>query len=325
MFAVNAWRNDFLEVPGHYGRHRFWRNTSVSQLRPGETKVVPVPGLLGHEWDEDVDNGFRPPGLMHLSSTTVDDVQYLMDEGATFDTGTATHHLTLYRLLAGFGSVFAGWICWSPSHATLLLSLVVVVVVVVVVLGAAAAVVFLCGAVIVGLLDSPVVKANRRVEPWSSGLVPLLDFSCCFFVVACFVVICGCCCFCCFDSDFILSPKCIEGTVQWTWGLDGHLVAASLIFYLCAICFWFVLSVLIVVVVVLLLFFLLLLLFIFIFCFSYLIFILLILSPRCIKCHHVVVLVVVIFMFFCIKGHHDGAPGGLQLSRAASCCCCCCC
>jgi hypothetical protein len=60
-------------------------------------KVTLVKGLLGHEWDEDMDNGYRPAGLMHLSSTTVDNVQYLMDEGATFDTATATHHLTMYR------------------------------------------------------------------------------------------------------------------------------------------------------------------------------------------------------------------------------------
>jgi hypothetical protein len=25
--------------------------------------VVLLRGILGHEWDEDVDNGFRPPGL----------------------------------------------------------------------------------------------------------------------------------------------------------------------------------------------------------------------------------------------------------------------
>ena len=75
--------------------------------------AVLVQGLLGHEWDEDIDNGFRPPGLMHLSSTTVDNVQYIMDEGATYDTGSATHHLTLYRHVGG-ALVFGGGTCqWS--------------------------------------------------------------------------------------------------------------------------------------------------------------------------------------------------------------------
>ena len=31
--------------------------------------------LLGHEWDEDLDNGFRPEGLVRLSETHVDNVQ----------------------------------------------------------------------------------------------------------------------------------------------------------------------------------------------------------------------------------------------------------
>ena len=49
---------------------------------------VLYPGLLGHEWDDDVDNGWRPPSLQTLSETTVDNVQALRDYGAVFDTGT---------------------------------------------------------------------------------------------------------------------------------------------------------------------------------------------------------------------------------------------
>jgi len=114
IFTVNAWRNDFLEVPSDFGLLRFWRNTSLATLPAGSTHLVPVPGLLGHEWDEDVDNGFRPAGLIRLSETTVDNVQYLQDEGATFDTGTATHHLTLYRHPESGALVFgAGTVQWS--------------------------------------------------------------------------------------------------------------------------------------------------------------------------------------------------------------------
>ena len=54
-------------------------------------------GLLGHEWDEDIDNGHRPEGLMRLSATTVHNVQIIVNHGSVFDTGTCTHHLVLYH------------------------------------------------------------------------------------------------------------------------------------------------------------------------------------------------------------------------------------
>ncbi len=96
IFTVNAWRNDPLIVPAKYANLRFWRNTEIAKLKPGERAVLPK-GLLGHEWDEDIDNGFRPPGLFHLSETTIDNVPYIQDNGTVYDSGTATHHLTLYR------------------------------------------------------------------------------------------------------------------------------------------------------------------------------------------------------------------------------------
>ena len=114
IYTVNAWRNDPLLVPIHYGAHRFWRHTIVaaraaeaaakiraqqsqrsdggdasSDVSVGEVEVeidgeeagdgvvALVQGILGHEWDEDVDNGFRPPGLQRLSKTVVDNVQYI--------------------------------------------------------------------------------------------------------------------------------------------------------------------------------------------------------------------------------------------------------
>src|SRR6185437_5057707 len=52
---------------------------------------------LGYEWDEDVDNGFRPAGLTELSSTTLDNVEKVIDFGGRVGPGTATHSLTLYR------------------------------------------------------------------------------------------------------------------------------------------------------------------------------------------------------------------------------------
>ena len=113
IFTVNAWRNDPLIVPAEYANLRFWRNTGVARLKPGERAVL-LKGLLGHEWDEDIDNGFRPPGLFRLSETTIDNVMYIQDHGSVYDSGTATHHLTLYRhesgaLVFGAGTVQWGW------------------------------------------------------------------------------------------------------------------------------------------------------------------------------------------------------------------------
>lgn len=113
IFTVNAWRNDPLVVPADYARLRFWRNTAVANLQPGERAVL-LKGLLGHEWDEDIDNGFRPAGLFRLSETTIDNVPYIQDHGTVYDSGTATHHLTLYRhasgaLIFGAGTIQWGW------------------------------------------------------------------------------------------------------------------------------------------------------------------------------------------------------------------------
>ena len=62
IFTVNAWRNDPLIVPARFAELRFWRNTEVAQLKPGQQAVLGY-GILGHEWNEDLDNGFRPAGL----------------------------------------------------------------------------------------------------------------------------------------------------------------------------------------------------------------------------------------------------------------------
>ena len=53
------------------GKMRFWRNTSVANLT-GSQRATLGDYVLGYEWNEDIDNGFRPAGLFHLSTTTVD-------------------------------------------------------------------------------------------------------------------------------------------------------------------------------------------------------------------------------------------------------------
>lgn len=113
IFTVNANQQDSLIVPAKFGKLRFWRNTEVATLKDGE-QVVLGNGILGHEWDEDLDNGFRPAGLIRMSETTVDGVPYAQDDGSVFDAGSATHALTLYRapsgaLVFGGGTVQYSW------------------------------------------------------------------------------------------------------------------------------------------------------------------------------------------------------------------------
>jgi hypothetical protein len=112
LFTVNSYREDALTVPAEYGGLRFWRDTSVAALAPGEEAVFPA-GVLGYEWDEDVDNGHRPAGLFHLSSTTVDVDRKIQDHGAQYAPGRATHHLTLYKHSSGALVFGAGTIQWS--------------------------------------------------------------------------------------------------------------------------------------------------------------------------------------------------------------------
>ncbi|MCP3389230.1 DUF4082 domain-containing protein [Bradyrhizobium sp. CCGB12] len=98
---------------------RFWRNTSIADLQPGQTASLNT-NYLGYEWDTAPDNGFDPAGLVRLSSTTVDVSTYLLDYGSTVGPGTATHNLTLYRapsgaLVFGAGTVYWPW-ALSANH-----------------------------------------------------------------------------------------------------------------------------------------------------------------------------------------------------------------
>jgi hypothetical protein len=111
LFTVDAYRADPMTVPYEFSRFRFWRNTSVASLGPGEVATFAA-GILGHEWDEDPDNGFRPAGLFDMSSTTLSVDKHLIDAGNTYVHGTGTHHLTLYRASSGafvFGAGTAQW------------------------------------------------------------------------------------------------------------------------------------------------------------------------------------------------------------------------
>jgi hypothetical protein len=114
QFEVNSGTSD-ITVPSQYSKLRLWRNTAVAGLEPGQTlTLAPGTGTLGYEWDEDVDNGFRPAGEFDLSSTTVSGVQAFIDYASSLSSNsTATHHLTVYRASSGALVFGAGTVQWS--------------------------------------------------------------------------------------------------------------------------------------------------------------------------------------------------------------------
>src|SRR6267142_3354546 len=119
LFGVNETRNDPIIVPQADGRMRFWRNTSIATLGPGQVATLPA-GVLGYEWDVDTDNGFRPAGLIPLSTTTLAVPECILytgnvtsNDGYAIGSCTATHQLTLYRASSGALVFGAGTGQWS--------------------------------------------------------------------------------------------------------------------------------------------------------------------------------------------------------------------
>lgn len=117
LFRVNGPGNDntnlAIKVPAADGKMRFWRNTAVGAQSSGQTWTLPA-GTLGYEWDTEEDNGFRPAGLIDLSTATYAlTTDYLLDYGGIYGAGTATHHLSLYRASSGALVFGAGTVQWS--------------------------------------------------------------------------------------------------------------------------------------------------------------------------------------------------------------------
>jgi len=99
LFRMNA-ANSPVMVPSTYAKFRFWRNTSVASITSGSATLAP--GSVGAEFDDDEDNGFRPAGLIRMSSTSVtDSSNYLLDYGVTYGAGTAISALVMYRAPSG--------------------------------------------------------------------------------------------------------------------------------------------------------------------------------------------------------------------------------
>ncbi|MCI4677062.1 DUF4082 domain-containing protein [Rhodoblastus acidophilus] len=114
VFSVDSERFDTLTIPYGMTQLRIWDNTAVANTQPGGTASL-QPGILGYEWDSSPDNGFRPGGLVSLSSTTLQVSTLLLDYGNTTGNGTATHNLVEFRdpvsgaLVFSTGTVFWSW------------------------------------------------------------------------------------------------------------------------------------------------------------------------------------------------------------------------
>ena len=112
IFTVDCCAS-LMTVPEADGRMRLWRDTDLATTAiSDDDRNLPF-GVLGYEWDEDLDNGARPAGIVHMSTTTLDVPERVVDYGNNFPPGRATHHLTLYRkgnaLVFGAGTVQWAW------------------------------------------------------------------------------------------------------------------------------------------------------------------------------------------------------------------------
>jgi hypothetical protein len=114
VFSVDSDRFDTITIPYGETQLRIWRNTSVANTAVGGTASL-TPGLLGYEWDSSPDNGYRPAGLVDVSSTTLQVSTKLLDYGNTTGNGTATNNIVEFRdpvsgaLIFSTGTVFWSW------------------------------------------------------------------------------------------------------------------------------------------------------------------------------------------------------------------------
>lgn len=86
-----------ITVPYEYKSLRFWRNTEIRGLAPGQYATLSS-GTLGYEWDYEQFEAAYPAGRIALSNTGL---------------GGRTHKLSLYRHSSGAWVFGAGTIQWS--------------------------------------------------------------------------------------------------------------------------------------------------------------------------------------------------------------------
>ncbi|MFJ2617879.1 DUF4082 domain-containing protein [Glutamicibacter sp. NPDC087344] len=101
-----------VTVNAEEGKMRLWRDTPLDSQDSG-TKTELAPHTVGYESNEDLPNGFRPPGLIHLSTTTGSVPEYLQDFGNTVAPNDTTHHTTMYRAASGALVFSTGSVQWT--------------------------------------------------------------------------------------------------------------------------------------------------------------------------------------------------------------------
>lgn len=101
-----------VSVTSEEGKLRLWRNAGLSSIPSGESEAL-GDQTVGYESDEDIDNGFRPKGLIRLSTTVAGTQQYLRDYGNVVSAGTTEHHITLYKAASGALVFSAGSVQWG--------------------------------------------------------------------------------------------------------------------------------------------------------------------------------------------------------------------
>ena len=100
-----------MTVRQEEGRYRMWRNTSLATMSTSSATLAPH--TVGYESNEVMDNGFSPPGLVKMSTTTGSVPEYLRDFGTTVTPGTTKHNTTLYRAASGALVFSAGTVQWT--------------------------------------------------------------------------------------------------------------------------------------------------------------------------------------------------------------------
>jgi hypothetical protein len=99
--AAYSGRHGEVLLSPEEGNMRFWRNTPFAGSGTRNldmTLPAHLHSTIGHEWDQDLDNGSRPSGIFHLSSTPM-----IADASLNFGRGDyirgaeySTHSLTMF-------------------------------------------------------------------------------------------------------------------------------------------------------------------------------------------------------------------------------------
>ena len=110
MYMVND--SDLpLTVTRTEGKFRMWRNTPLATMSTDAQELAPH--TVGYESNEDLDNGFRPEGLIRLSTTVGNVPQYITEFGNRVTPGVTTHNTTLFKAPSGALVWSSGSIQWA--------------------------------------------------------------------------------------------------------------------------------------------------------------------------------------------------------------------